>query len=227
MKQIKQWAMAALLTLTTLASHAAGAPAPAGTWVAYTYTGNNLTNRVGYTPSKYELPGVSVNETINDRGIGIDLLIPTYLEPGQTTRYRYAGTPYNNRAFDIELSTDDSGNIIAWDVSTGAGEGSYWEVGTRSGPAAKDFDSYFSSMSYSSNYRWNAGTPGSWSRALVSSDAAWTYIYGSRVDTLTGRLFAVVVLPEPETYALTLIGLLMVGGMAKRQARRTGQRSAR
>jgi len=223
MKQLKQWASVALLSFASLASHAAGAPAPQGTWVAYTYTGQNLTTRAFDVSSMWGQPSSGV-ESVNRIGVGFDVLLPAYLAPGESIHAQYT-QEWDGKGFDITLSTDDSGNIVAWDVSSWVGLGPYWKLSTRSGPNASDHDNYRTTRG-TSEYFSNQGSPGSWTVALVDGEYPWAYP-SRRLDGATGRSFSVLVLPEPETYALTLIGLLMVGGMAKRQASRTGQRSAR
>ena len=219
MNSVKSYIICAIVAIACQASHAASQVVPEGMRVAYTYTGNDLVyaysfgGREGYTNlSPAQAPGVR-----------FQLLFDDYLPEGEVFRY-ITGTPYVLEAH-IALAVDTSGNISAWDVSAARNEGSYQVFRSFSVfDKVADYTERFNPSFSGETVTFNLGNPGRWTISLVPSFGEPPAYLVTPKWIGDGRGWTISMLvPEPEAYAMTLIGLLMVGGMAKRRAPRTGQ----
>lgn len=215
MKHAKQFAIAAVTAIALHAAHATSTTVPQGMLVSYQYTGKLFTAKQS-TYSNQSTPYSDPSSYIR-----FEFQLADYLPTGQTTSI--AGNAVGPRDHPYgQVVVNDAGEITAWNLSESWGGpwgyaslNTQFKMGTPELTLDPNVYSHidgidFASNSYYGDVTYNVNTPGHWTVSLVPSPG-----------------LPLPAIPEPETYAMALIGLLMVGGMAKRQARRASQPSAR
>jgi len=207
MKHAKQFAIAVVTTIVVHAAHAASATVPEGMVVSYQYTGNLFTAKLS-SYSKQTTPYSNPSSYIR-----FEFQLADYLPTSQTTLI--AGNVLGPLGHPSgRVAVNDMGEITAWNLSESWGGpwgyaslNTQFKMGTPELTLDPNVYSHIDGIDFASNsyygddVTYNVNTPGHWTVSLVPAPRS----------PLPG-------VPEPETGALVLIGLLMVGAMAKRHA---------
>lgn len=189
LKQTSHALVAAIVCATTLSSHAALAPNQA---IEYVYRGNNLDHRFTMSPG-----GVNEFEVDVD-GIDFSFFTLDYIQAGQTVQLTHA-----NGSFTGVMGDGDQ--FSTWNfVWYGGAE--FTSINAF-GWAEDQIGNWPHTTTYNNN------KPGVWEARLVTM-GEWHPTYG-----VAAPLGQQTLVPEPSSHVMALLGLAVVGALARRTAK--------
>lgn len=205
MHSVQQIIAAALLAVAASTPMTAMATVPAGTMVSYRYTGNPLDfQQTNSDPAVSSSGRPIIGEFFFSDYIAPDTTITA--NPFTSTTPKFLSARSDSSVFfdyrysmprwgaNITLTTDANGEVAAWNFSLGySGPGGSGSDNSRFGNGSTGKDQTLGNFDGALDARWNEGKPGTWTVSVVP-------------------------VPEPETYALAMAGMLIVASATRRKS---------